>query len=69
MCADPRVADVATGAPEHEIEVTPAMIDAGAVAFDDGSEMANLYLSPSVARYYAEKVLSLALKRASNGPS
>ena len=41
MCTDSAVADVAAGAPAREIEVTPAMIEAGAdklLYFDDGCD-------------------------------
>ena len=53
-------ASVPAGAPVHEIEVTPAMIDAGAAAISDALDYLP-EMSPSRASDIAERVISGAL--------
>ncbi len=61
MCHDSAVAhDLAAGAPEQKIEVTPDMIEAGAAELFDDSPI-GISLGPNGAEYYSEKVIRAAL--------
>jgi len=55
-CAD----SAGTGAPDTEIEITPAMIRVGAAALMDSSELTRQF-GPTDAEYYAERILRAAL--------
>jgi hypothetical protein len=53
-------------APGNEIEISPAMIEAGAEAMMDGSNFGS-ELSRSVAEYFSERVIRAALGAFSHG--